>query len=106
MAALAIALALALMVTGEAPPTCQPRAAPPSVQPRTCTADGGRRLAVLVRIDTQALERHVNVSDVIREIRALWTPYADNSSPARSPAALRMKSATTCFARAPIRAPA
>ena len=36
-----------------------------------------RRLAVLVRIDTQALERHVNVSDMIREIRALWQPYAD-----------------------------
>src|SRR5204863_3984615 len=35
------------------------------------------RLAVLVRIDTQELERHVRVADVIREIQTLWAPYAD-----------------------------
>jgi hypothetical protein len=58
MMALSASLALVLLMTGE-PPT------------------PGRRLAVLVRIDTQPLERYVNVSDVIREIRALWQPYAD-----------------------------
>jgi hypothetical protein len=35
------------------------------------------RLTVLVRVDTHALERYVEVTDVIREIRAVWKPYAD-----------------------------
>ena len=35
------------------------------------------RLTVLVRIDTHALERYVRVSDLTREIRALWAPYAE-----------------------------
>jgi len=35
------------------------------------------RLAVLVRVDTHGLERHVRVADVIREIQTLWAPYAD-----------------------------
>jgi hypothetical protein len=36
-----------------------------------------RRLAVLVTIDPQAVERYAPVSDVTREIRAIWDPYAD-----------------------------
>jgi hypothetical protein len=58
MRMVAASLALALLVTAEA-------------------SVSWRRPAVFVRIDMQALERYVNVADVIREIRELWKPYAD-----------------------------
>jgi len=76
MAALVALLGFVLLVTGEPPAPCRPGAAPPWAR-ETRTTGGWRRLAVLVRIDTQALERHVNVADVILEIRAPWKPYAD-----------------------------
>lgn len=40
-------------------------------------ADAPRRLNVLVTIDARPLESYVDVSGVIREIQALWKPYAD-----------------------------
>jgi hypothetical protein len=41
------------------------------------TSTLSHRLTVLVRIDWHALERYVEVPDTIREIRAVWQPYAD-----------------------------
>jgi hypothetical protein len=58
------ALALAFLARSATP------AAPPA--PAVSSA-----LRVLVRIDTHNAEKHVRLADLIRDVRAIWTPYVD-----------------------------